>query len=137
MCGDVTYTSTAEAQHLDYCYCTMCQQTSGSPFMAFIGVAKDTLNWKGILTGYRSSDMAMRLFCSKCGSALGMQYDCYPGKTHVAAGTIKQMKCAPPTLAMHLFVRSKPVWYRIPDDGVARHDAFDQSFMDVLNSYKA
>ncbi|KAF2724977.1 hypothetical protein K431DRAFT_281453 [Polychaeton citri CBS 116435] len=136
VCGGITYTSTAGPQPFDYCYCTICQQTSGSPFMAFVGVPRDALSWKGKVSEYRSSDIATRLFCSTCSGALGMQYDCYPNKTHIAAGSLKTMNCDPPGLAMHLFVKSKPAWYEIPDDGVDRHDEFPEEFLQALRSHE-
>lgn len=70
---------------------------------------------------------------------MSMQYDCYPEKTHVAAGSViedvegvmKSLKAGD-----HIFVADKPAWYTIPEDGVERYDGFDQSFLDRQRRYE-
>jgi len=44
-CGNITWTSTAPPEHLDYCYCLTCQRVSGAPFMAWMGIPKAALQW--------------------------------------------------------------------------------------------
>jgi len=65
-----------------------------------------------------------------------MQYDCYPEKTHIAAGLVTQGGELIPKVCMHIFVRSKPTWYNIPEDGIPRYDEFDEEFWDVLKRYQ-
>ncbi|KXT07582.1 hypothetical protein AC578_10219 [Pseudocercospora eumusae] len=70
---------------------------------------------------------------------MSMQYDCYPEKTHVAAGSVvedvhgvmKSFKAGD-----HIFVADKPAWYTIPEDGVKRYDGFDQCFLDRQKRYE-
>ena len=127
-CGAVTYTSTANATHLDMCYCTQCQRISGAPVVAWMGVARDALAWDGPVGTMRLSSFAERTFCKECGGTLTMQYSCYPNKTHVAAATIIRSDWEPPRIGTHIFVASKPSWYQIADDGAPRWDTFDDDF---------
>ncbi|KAF2092963.1 hypothetical protein NA57DRAFT_62064 [Rhizodiscina lignyota] len=136
-CGEVTFQSSGFPQHLDFCYCTTCQQVTGAPFGAWTGIKRDTIVWEGPTAKYRVSNIATRSLCVQCGGTLVIQYDCYPNKTHVAAGTITKGSELLPKVGMHIFVKSKPAWYSIPDDGLPRYEEFDEEFLGVLKRYSA
>lgn len=130
-CGRVSYTATEPPTHLDYCYCTPCQRISGAPFVAWMGISKDQLAWSGPgIRSFRLASFASRGCCEACGGTLFMQYDCYPGKTHVAAGTMTNFpkEWTMPRVQTHIFVRSKPAWYQMPEDGVSRWQDWDDEF---------
>lgn len=129
-CHLTTYTSTSSNPplHLDFCYCTTCRFISGAPFMAWMGIEKSSLTVSGPFTIISLSTVAKRTICSKCGSNLILQYDCYSHKTHVAAATVQKSEWELPEVGVHIFVRSCPGWYRIPDDGVVRWEEFDAEF---------
>lgn len=79
----------------------------------------------------RLSGVAARAFCAECGGCLTLQYDCYPEKTHLAAATISEGGEGEGGLlgvGVHIFVRSCPDWYGIPEDGVRRWEGFDGVF---------
>lgn len=135
-CGEATFRTTGFPQHLDFCYCTTCRQITGAPFGAWTGIKKSTINWEGSIAKYRVSDIATRSLCVQCGASLSIQYDCYPDKTHVAAGIITQGAELLPKVGIHIFVKSKPAWYNIPDDGVPRIEEFDKEFLGVLTAYE-
>lgn len=141
-CGLTTYTSTTPPLHLDYCYCLTCQRTSGAPFLPFIGLPISSLTWSGASpSSWRpklddgKTSIATRYFCGACGSSLSMQYDCYPDKVHVAAGTVVEGREKLPATATHIFVKRKPGWYRIPEDGGGRWEEFDPAFEEVLRRH--
>lgn len=136
-CHAVTYRSTAPAENLDFCYCQQDQRLSGAPFIAWFGVDRHQVTWSGPITTYTLSDIATRSCCAKCGSVLTIQYHCYPDKTHVAAGTIVRSDWEVPRHGMHSFVKYKPSWYEIPDDGVGRWEHFDPVFDEVFNKWDA
>ena len=98
-------------------------------------VATDTYRW---LPGkhFIVHDLAFRTCCSNCGSALTMQYHCYPSKTHVAVGSVVEGTDSLPKVGMHIWVRRAPAWYSIPQDGVERWDEFDPQFDKVLDDFK-
>ncbi|KAF2160225.1 hypothetical protein M409DRAFT_70579 [Zasmidium cellare ATCC 36951] len=127
-CGSCTYTSTSPATHLDYCYCIQCQRISGAPFIAWMGVPRSTLTFSGPIVHVHLSKIATRGFCEKCGAGLSLQYECYPEKTHVAAGTVVRSDFGIPEVGIHIFVKSRPAWHRIAEDGVPRYEEFDEEF---------
>ena len=133
-CHATTWTSTAAPSHLDFCYCTECQQVTGAPFGAWVGVPTSDVKWSNTRGFFRLSSLATRSFCKTCGSTLSIQYECYPQKVHIAVGTV--VKGQVPKMACHLFVSEKPSWYTIPDDGVRRWERFDDEFQDVMKRWK-
>ena len=58
-----------------------------------------------------------------------MQYDDYPEKTYVAAGSIVESAWELPGASSHMFVRSKPGWFVIGDDGVERWELWAEEFV--------
>lgn len=135
-CGKVTFRSTSSPQHLDFCYCTTCQQVTGAPFGAWTGIERDSIAWEGAIAKFRASEIATRSFCVHCGGTLATQYDCYPKKTHVAAGLITKGGELVPKVGIHMFIRSKPAWYAIAEDGVPRYSEFDEEFLEVLGQHE-
>lgn len=138
-CGATTFQSTANATHLDFCYCTTCQRVTGAPFGAWLGIKKSSITWDGYTAKYKVSDIATRSLCVQCGATLSIQYDCYPEKTHVAAGLVIKGKGQEllPKVGVHIFVKEKPVWYDIPEDGLPKWDGFDDEFNEKMRAYKA
>ena len=136
-CGGATWKSTSTPQHLDFCYCTQCQQVTGAPFGAWTGIKRDAITWDGPIAKYKISDIATRALCVQCGGTLSIQYDLYPDKTHVAAGTIVTGAELVPKAGAHIFVKSKPVWFSLPDDGVVKWEEFDDEFEKLLGEWEA
>ena len=69
LCGAVRYQSTTAPTYASYCHCTMCQKASGAPFMGFVEVAPDAMDWVGDAPQiYQSSPGVIRRFCGTCGS---------------------------------------------------------------------
>jgi len=74
-CGAVHVIETGQATWSGVCHCTQCQKMSGSAFMAFVSFHVRGLMWGSVEPArFKSSDLAERLFCSTCGTAVGMQY---------------------------------------------------------------
>lgn len=152
-CHSCTWSSTTPPQHLDFCYCTQCQQLTGSAFGAWMGMTRSSLTLSGPIRSIRlsitnigenvddatraPSEIATRTFCSQCGGTLSIQYDCYPGKTHVTAGTIVLGADRVPKVGCHLFVAEKQPWYGMREDGVKRWQGFDDEFLDVVKEWES
>ncbi|KAK4972648.1 hypothetical protein LTR42_005941 [Elasticomyces elasticus] len=136
-CGSVSYRSTASAEHLDFCYCKICQQIGGGPFVAWIGILKAALAWQGPIRSFVVNDLATRACCEKCGSTMTIQYHCYPEKTHVAAGSVSSGHETLPSPGMHIWISRKPAWYSIPSDGLLRYEEFDPEFDQVQRDFMA
>jgi hypothetical protein len=77
---------------------------------------------------WKRSELAERGFCSKCGSTLSMQYYCQNDRLTVAASSIDESKVPLPQVSQHIFVKEKPLWYEIPEDGVERFDGMHPTF---------
>jgi hypothetical protein len=70
-CGAVRYRLNATPKGTHICHCRMCQKASGSPVMAWTGVASDRFSvTRGMLASFASSEIAERGFCAACGTPL-------------------------------------------------------------------
>lgn len=56
-------------------------------------------------------------------------------KTHIAASTIVRNDFEPLKVGCHIWTKSCPGWYRIPEDGVERWEEFDEGFKKLLDEY--
>ena len=141
-CGKISWSSTRAPEHLDFCYCSTCQQTSGAPFAPWIGITKSAISWAGDMSSWRptigdgDTSVSTRTFCPECGSCMAIQYDFYPDKTHIAAGTATEGADNIPEVCMHLYLKKAPRWYQIPEDGVTRYDEFPEDFMAAWGKHR-
>lgn len=113
LCGAVRYEVRGPLSEVHACHCGQCRRQSGHFVAAaeahrddFVLTADDGLEW------YRSSDIAKRGFCAKCGSALF--WDDGSAEISINAGSLDQ-----PTglkLTAHIFVADKADYYEIEDD---------------------
>jgi len=133
--------STTELQH---CYCRLCRQLSGSPFMTWFPVHEGDIQWSRnsrTADGDRpdSSDGAppplvrttahgRRHICPKCASVLTIVYDDQPDCVWPAAGSLDD-DCWPNSAdavgralyrVVHICCRYRQPWYELPDDGLPR-----------------
>lgn len=76
LCGAIRYRARGVPSSTNVCYCTQCRRQSGSPLPAFATFPDERFE---LLAGspaiYRSSSIAVRQFCSTCGSALFWRRD--------------------------------------------------------------
>lgn len=74
-CGRVRYEVGIADDDAYLCHCGMCQKATGSFAAAFKNVEQSELQWLGEEPDwYRSSSIAERPFCSRCGTPLGFRY---------------------------------------------------------------
>jgi hypothetical protein len=70
-CGAVRFAVTAPPTKISICHCRMCQKASGAPFASLADVPNADFTWtRGRPAAFRSSSIAMRDFCAKCGTPL-------------------------------------------------------------------
>lgn len=112
LCGGVQYTAVGPVDDVVACHCKQCQKTSGFhvamtrlPLKNLRLEKSDTLKW------YRSSDIAERGFCERCGGNLFYKPT---GKEQISisAGTLDQ-----PTglkLRENIFTEFAGDYYEIP-----------------------
>ena len=120
LCGAVRYAVDGALRDVSYCHCSQCRRTSGH-FVAASACDKADLrllNDAG-LRWYRSSPLAERGFCARCGSSLFWRPD---NEAHISimAGTLD----VPTGLAAyeHIYVKDASDYYTI-DDGLPSFDA--------------
>ena len=73
-CGAVRFALSAPPAKVSICHCRMCQKASGAPFASFADIERTDFAWtRGTPAAFRSSSIAMRDFCSQCGTPLSFR----------------------------------------------------------------
>ncbi|WP_433935422.1 GFA family protein [Sorangium cellulosum] len=76
LCGAIRYHARGAPSSTNLCYCNQCRRQSGSPMPAFATFPDERFELlSGAPATYRSSSIAVRQFCSTCGSALFWRRD--------------------------------------------------------------
>jgi hypothetical protein len=115
LCGAVRYRAEGPPAHVNHCHCRMCRLGSGSPVVTWVTFARDKLEWtKGAPTIRRSSDIAVRGFCSACGTPLLWQGDADAGHIDITAGSLDKPEAIAPQ--DHLWTESAVPWLNVADD---------------------
>jgi hypothetical protein len=113
LCGGVRFSVAGTLAPVVACHCVQCRKTSGHHVAATRArntqiemISSETLTW------YRSSDMAERGFCGRCGGNLFWRM-VNGERTSIMAGTLD----APTGLAMesHIYVADAGDYYTIAD----------------------
>ncbi|PJK28213.1 GFA family protein [Minwuia thermotolerans] len=118
LCGAVRYRLFAAPSAVFYCHCRMCQKHAGGPFLAFLTLAADAVQWAGEPAVWRSSDIAVRAHCGACGTPLYWQGDDLKDEFDIALATLDEPDAFPPR--EHLWTESARAWPVI-EDGLPRH----------------
>lgn len=122
LCGAVRFRVTAAPLAAYYCHCTMCQKSSGGPFMVGATVPMEAFAWtEGEPRAYRSSPDVLRLSCAACGSVLGARS---PGESKLidlSLGCLDDPNAIRPQF--HMFTSSQVGWCKV-EDGLPRHPDF-------------
>ena len=118
LCGAVRYRLGAPLRQISACHCGQCRRWHGhvgayttAPRTALELLAADELAW------YRSSAIARRGFCRRCGSSLFWE----PDGGHdvgIAAGSLDDSSGL--RITEHIFVADKPGYYDLAD-GLPQH----------------
>lgn len=124
LCGAVRYRLEGRPFDCGWCHCRTCQLASGAPAMAFASVR--TGEWV-VTQGeehcrrIRSSSLAERLFCGRCGTPLAIDYDIQPETFDFSVVTLDDPDAIRP--GFHIFWSSKVAWLD-PGDDLPRYDRF-------------
>lgn len=125
-CGRVRYSArrTGSSATSCWCYCLQCQRLSGGPFLPFVDFKKKDVEWTTPPDVFSSSDDAERDFCKDCGSTIGMRYHFQEDSLGIVLGTIDENCDFVPDTSYHIFVKDKPAWFQIPNDGKPQYQRF-------------
>jgi hypothetical protein len=119
LCGAVRYRAEGMPTNVNHCHCRMCQRASGAPVVTWATFPMSRFKWtKGAPTIRRSSDIAVRGFCSACGSALLWQDDAHADMIDITAGSLDKPEAVAPN--EHLWTESAVSWLRF-EDSLPRH----------------
>jgi hypothetical protein len=95
-CGAVRYALDQQPQNVHVCHCRMCQKAVGGPFAVICPAQKTAFRvTRGTMSHFRSSDVARRGFCAKCGTPLTFEYP-HADDIGVLVGTLDEPDRAPP-----------------------------------------
>ena len=114
LCGAVRYEVKGPLRNIVNCHCSMCQKLHGNfgPHSKARKIDIKFTNNDG-LAWFKTSDVARRGFCRKCGSSLFWEpFDL--DATGIIAGSLDGPTGL--TTMGHIFVGEKPDFYEITDD---------------------
>jgi adenylate cyclase len=117
LCGDVRYEISKPAIDIGYCHCRMCQRFSGAPVIFGATYPIEAVQFtQGEPTYYKSSLIAERGFCKRCGSSLTYKPLArrWTDWILIMGGTLDRPENFTPV--WHLGVESQMPWLVIEDD---------------------
>lgn len=107
LCGAVQCRVSAQPR-VHYCHCSMCQKATGSAAAVLAWVPRDQVAWQGAPVRFRSSPIAVRMFCGVCGTPVALAYD---GSSEIAVhiALFDDRDDLPP--CYHYGVESRLTWF--------------------------
>ncbi len=128
LCGAVQYNSPGPALFSVVCHCRDCQRASGTGGVPIVGVSRNSFSCSGPVKQSRvpggSGQMAVRNFCSECGSLLFGTPESAPDMITIYAGSLDDSSSLSPTDA--IFVSQRPVWAALRGT-LAEHDTMPEA----------
>ena len=113
LCGGVRYKATGPLRSVIACHCTQCRKTSGHhtamtsvPRANLIFESDETLIW------FKSSDLARRGFCGRCGGNLFWE-PAGEDRVSIAAGTLDGATGL--TIECHIYTEDAGDYYDLPE----------------------
>ena len=112
LCGAVTVRAASTRPSMAACHCDMCRAWTSGAFLSF-ETERGSVEAKGPVRTYRSSDWAERAFCETCGSTLWYKITA-PGKmegqVQLSAGLFDN--AAGHHLSLELYIDRLPNGYK-------------------------
>jgi hypothetical protein len=104
LCGDVRYSASGEPAVTSICHCRDCQRRTGSAFVEVVAVPKEAFSVQGRLQTFTNTgDSGRKLdrkFCPRCGSAVFVEAEGFPGMALIMGGTLNDTSWPKPTMAL-------------------------------------
>jgi len=130
-CGAVRYAAYAPLSHSHFCHCRMCQRAVGNLFAALAGVNRKDFAWtKGEPSVYRSSSVAERGFCNKCGTPLSFRY-LSRDRISVTLGSLDDPEGVP--IERHIGMEGHVSWVKLCDS-LPTHVTDTSGLTDMVNN---
>jgi hypothetical protein len=131
-CGRISFIANGDILSTTWCYCVTCRKQSGAPFLPFADLEKKAVSWNQEPDIWPSSDIAERLFCKVCGSVVGMRYFVEADRVGIAIGVLDDAEGLELIPSAHIFLKDKPGWFQVPDDGAERCQEFSTAWEEIL-----
>ncbi|MEM1430050.1 MAG: GFA family protein [Pseudomonadota bacterium] len=111
LCGAVSFTVQGPMRSVSVCHCGQCRAMSGHAWASAVA-PRAAISTHGDVTWFRSSAVAERGFCARCGSSLFWRMDGQDFQS-VALGALQ----APTGLSLekHIWAAHKGDYYQIAD----------------------
>jgi len=127
-CGAVRYTLTTAPMIVHCCHCTDCQRQTGTAFVMNALIETDRIIVEGVTPQPKSvptdSGRPHDIYhCPECWTSLWSDYGRRPSLRFVRTGTLDRKDVLTPDV--HIFVRSKVPWVKLPE-GVPAFEIFYQ-----------
>ena len=110
-CGEIRYVSKGEAQASIQCHCRECQYiTGGNPNIIMIMPLDGFKFVRGKPQEFKRSDIenaVTRLFCAKCGTAIGTKIPTRPESVILKVGTFDDPSIFEPKIAIFTIDKQK------------------------------
>ncbi|EYF02633.1 Gfa-like protein [Chondromyces apiculatus DSM 436] len=71
----MTFKVTRDPSSVHWCHCSMCRRATGAASAVLVWVSRSGVDWEGVPARYRSSNVAERGFCERCGTPLFLDYE--------------------------------------------------------------
>ena len=85
---------------------------------------------------WKSSDIGERYFCKQCSSTIGMRCLFEPDKLGITVAVLdggKQLELRP---SAHIYLKDKPAWFDVLDDGARRWQEFNKEFTESIERHR-
>ena len=96
------------------CHCSICRRTTGSALVGWLTIQRSGFR---LLSGepkvFRSSDIATRAFCERCGTQLTFAFDEWPNVVDVTLGSLDDPNSSPPK--DHTWTSAQLQWICLAD----------------------
>ncbi len=113
LCGGVRYKATGPLRSVIACHCTQCRKTSGHhTAMTSVPRANLILESDETLVWFKSSDIARRGFCGRCGGNLFWE-PAGEDRVSIAAGTLDGATGL--TIESHIYTEDAGDYYDLPE----------------------
>jgi len=108
LCGSVRWRAEDAPLAVHHCHCGMCRRWTGGAFATLVWFAQAGVRWLGDEpVVFRSSPIAVRSHCGRCGTPLSLTYDARQDIA-LAAGSLDDPANVQPT--HHYGIESRVRW---------------------------
>jgi hypothetical protein len=115
LCGDIRYRASGEPVVMSICHCRQCQKQTGSAFVEVVAVPQEAFSVEGTLNTFTNAGDSGRKkhskFCPRCGTAVVIEAEGFPGMALIMGGTLDDPSWLKPGLA--LFCDSAQPWLSV------------------------